>query len=174
MKKPFIHFSVSLIFLILILTPFISATNVQNFNSVTSNQLSENYQSQIIFVLNDENETDTDQDGMPDAWEIENDLDIDRDDSNFDYDFDELVNLDEYLYGTDPWNEDTDGDRFNDGFEVAKGTDPADPADHPTRVWLFILIGILSVTVLAGISWVVIISVKDSKNTKKQMKEGSQ
>ncbi|MHA1557540.1 MAG: hypothetical protein ACTSPM_11480 [Candidatus Heimdallarchaeota archaeon] len=174
MKKPFIHFSVSLIFLLLILTPFISAINFQNFNTMTSKQRSENYQSQKIFVVNDENETDADQDGMPDAWEIENDLDIERDDSNFDYDFDELVNLDEYLYGVDPWNDDTDGDRFNDGFEVAKGTDPADPTDHPTRVWLFILIGILSVAVLAGISWVVVISVKDSKKTKKQMNKESQ
>ncbi len=163
MKKPFIRFSVSLIVVILLATPLADTANNHNFNLLTSDQLELNYQYQIIFVLNDENETDTDQDGMPDAWEIENDLDIDRDDSNFDYDFDELVNIDEYLFGTDPWNEDTDGDRFNDGFEVAKGTDPADPTDHPVRVWLFIIIGILSVAFLAGIAWVIVITVKDSK-----------
>ena len=168
MKKPFIHFSVFLIFVILLLTTYASIiSNDYDFNSITSKQLELNYQYQMIFVLNDENETDADQDGMPDAWEIENDLDINRDDSNFDYDFDELVNIDEYLYGTDPWNEDTDGDRFNDGFEVASGTDPAAPSNHPIRVWLFILIGILSVAFLAGITWVIVVSVKDSKKTKK-------
>lgn len=167
MKKSFIHFSVFLIFVILITTTQTCITNDYNFNLITSKQLELNYQYQILFILNDENKTDTDQDGMPDYWEIANDLDINRDDSNFDYDFDELVNLDEYLYGTDPWNEDSDGDRFNDGFEVAKGTDPADPTDHPTRVWLFILIGILSVAFLAGITWVIVISVKDSRKMKK-------
>jgi DNA-binding beta-propeller fold protein YncE len=33
--------------------------------------------------------------------------------------------------GTDPANEDTDGDNWNDGVEVAAGTDPNDPFDHP-------------------------------------------
>ncbi len=167
MKKPFIHLSIFLIFTILISTTHSGISNDYEFTLVTSEQLKFNYQNQIIFVLNDENETDTDQDGMPDVWEIENDLDINRDDSILDYDFDELVNLDEYLHGTDPWNEGTDGDRFNDGFEVASGTDPADSSDHPIRVWLFILIGILSVAVLVGIVWVILISVKDSEKMKK-------
>lgn len=167
MKKPFIHFLVSLIFFILITIPYTSTSKDFNLDSITSKQFGTNYQYQMVFILDDENETDTDQDGMPDVWEIENDLDIDRDDSYFDYDFDELVNLEEYQYGTDPWNEDTDGDKFNDGFEVAKGTDPTDSTNHPVRVWLFILIGILSIALLAGISWIIVITVKDLKKAKK-------
>ncbi|MEL6344946.1 MAG: thrombospondin type 3 repeat-containing protein [Myxococcota bacterium] len=33
------------------------------------------------------------------------------------------------IYGTDPFEEDTDGDGFEDGEEIADGTDPLDPFD---------------------------------------------
>lgn len=36
--------------------------------------------------------------------------------------------------GTDPANKDTDGDGFEDGFEVANGTDPNNPNSDPTKV----------------------------------------
>jgi hypothetical protein len=45
--------------------------------------------------------------------------------------------LDEfYAYGTDPYLADTDGDRFDDGVEVDAGTDPLNPAHHPSAVAL--------------------------------------
>jgi hypothetical protein len=45
---------------------------------------------------------DTDRDGTPDAWELENGLDSQLADSGNDPDSDGATNLDEYLAGTDP------------------------------------------------------------------------
>ena len=50
-------------------------------------------------------EKDTDQDGMPDSWEISQGFDLkDADDALFDADADRLTNLQEYMAGTDPNN----------------------------------------------------------------------
>ncbi|NQT94358.1 MAG: carboxypeptidase regulatory-like domain-containing protein, partial [Lentisphaerae bacterium] len=69
---------------------------------------------------------DTDRDGMPDGWEWNFDLDAgDADDAQEDPDIDGLVNLDEWLAGTDPHSRDTDTDLITDGEEVHKYfTDP--------------------------------------------------
>ena len=160
------------ILILLISLPF-SNSYIDEFSDESTNgcKISILSDSILEFIFKTDNETDTDQDGMPDEWELENDLDIERDDSAFDYDFDELKNIEEYEYGTDPWNEDSDGDRFNDGFEVFKGTDPANAESHPVRVWLFILIGILSTALIVGIVWVLIITKKDLKSEKKNQQK---
>lgn len=73
--------------------------------------------------------TDTDRDGMPDAYEIANGTRIDLDDAEADQDQDGLSNLQEYLgqnsagestgFGpTLSGTADTDGDRLDDGEEV--------------------------------------------------------
>jgi hypothetical protein len=56
--------------------------------------------------------------------------------------------------GTDPTLADTDGDGWDDGFEVSQGTDPTDPLDHPaTGVPTMGLIGHgLLVSLMAGLS----------------------
>jgi LPXTG-site transpeptidase (sortase) family protein len=72
---------------------------------------------------------DTDQDGYKDGEEIKNGynpngegkLDTDEDG---DMDSDGLKNIEEYKYGTDPLNKDTDGDGYNDGQEVKAGYNP--------------------------------------------------
>ncbi len=46
---------------------------------------------------------DTDEDSMPDSWELANGLDPNIDDAHLDYDNDGISNLDEFLGGTDPW-----------------------------------------------------------------------
>jgi len=76
---------------------------------------------------------DTDGDGMPDIWELQNGLDpFDPDDANRDPDNDNLTNLDEYRYGTDPFDPDTDDGGTYDGVEVERGTNPIDfPEDDP-------------------------------------------
>jgi hypothetical protein len=39
--------------------------------------------------------------------------------------------LEKVKYGTDPTNQDTDGDGYLDGEEIAAGTNPLDPNSHP-------------------------------------------
>ena len=46
------------------------------------------------------------------------------DDSFSDADHDDLPDMVEFVYGTDPTKPDTDGDGLNDGLEVAQGSDP--------------------------------------------------
>ena len=119
----------------------------------------------VISALND-----TDGDGMPDDWELLYDLDPEYDDSRLDMDWDLLENLEEYIYNTNPWVPDSDGDGFDDGFEVTKGTNPANPKDHPVRIWLIILISFLSIGIIAFATWVIYITKQDSKVKSKEKK----
>lgn len=99
-------------------------------------------------------ESDGDNDGMSDAWEVAYGLDETSDDSAVNSDDDGLNNRDEFLagtsplslhsdtdvlgdaaelaYGTDPLQKDTDGDGFNDHCEVIDSSDPLNPASVPT------------------------------------------
>ncbi|MEW5987398.1 MAG: VWA domain-containing protein [Chloroflexota bacterium] len=67
---------------------------------------------------------DSDADGMPDAFEAENQVSL----PGRDPDLDSLLNLDEYLNGADPQNSDSDGGGENDGSEVAFGQPPLEAA----------------------------------------------
>lgn len=72
--------------------------------------------------------TDSDADGMADAWEsfyfsgITTNTGPDND-----YDFDGLTNLQEYQQGTNPKEIDSDNDGRSDGQEYVDGTNPLDP-----------------------------------------------
>ncbi|WP_300417821.1 M4 family metallopeptidase [uncultured Pseudoalteromonas sp.] len=64
-------------------------------------------------------DADTDSDGLPDFWEVENGLNLtDANDASSDYDNDALTALQEYGIGTDPRLSDSDGDELPDGYEV--------------------------------------------------------
>ncbi len=89
-------------------------------------------------------QVDTDQDGIPDVWETQNNLDPNNpEDAYFDNDGEGLLNIEEYQYSTNPNNEDTDGDKFDDKREIDAGTDPNDPNSKPEGG--SILSGIVSV-----------------------------
>jgi hypothetical protein len=94
--------------------------------------------------------SNTDDDGLPDWWEVHWFGSITNQASDGDFDADGLSNLLEYqlqadpgdqdsdddelddggevnTYGSDPLNPDSDGDGINDGTEVAQRTDPTNP-----------------------------------------------
>ena len=87
---------------------------------------------------------DTDNDGMPDGWEIlyglnpydGTDAKEDLDNDGFDYNDNGIIeksekftNLDEYKNNTDPTNDDSDDDGMTDGWEVFFGLDPLEQDD---------------------------------------------
>ncbi len=70
---------------------------------------------------------DSDDDGLPDVWELEHFGDLDEDE-NGDPDSDGATNLDEYNLGSDPTDPDSDDDGLSDGAEInIHETDPTDP-----------------------------------------------
>ncbi|MHA1654193.1 MAG: hypothetical protein ACTSVT_09405 [Candidatus Thorarchaeota archaeon] len=83
---------------------------------------------------------DTDDDGMPDGWEVAYSLDPLDDNGLADADDDRLTNLDEFRYGTDPRGADTDGDLLLDGWEAQYGLNPTSPLD---------MIGLVAFTVIS-------------------------
>jgi len=75
--------------------------------------------------------SDSDDDGIPDGWEYFYGFDPNSAADAFsDADGDDLVNLSEYLAGTNPRQADTDADFLNDGLEVLLYG--SDPLDHDT------------------------------------------
>ena len=104
-------------------------------------------------LIHVDGELDSDGDGAPDAWELDNGFDpSSRFDAQRDTDGDGVSNVDEFghgtdprradsdrdglddgdevhQFGTDPLLADSDGDGQSDGVEVALGTDPANPND---------------------------------------------
>jgi hypothetical protein len=73
---------------------------------------------------------DTDQDGLPDDWEISYGLDPRvPTDAALDADQDGLTNLEEFQAGTNPLQADSDGDRMPDRWELDHGLRAYDPKD---------------------------------------------
>jgi len=87
-----------------------------------------------------ESSTDADGDGLPTYWESS--LGLDPNDGTGENgadgnpDGDDLDNEQEFGRRTDPQDPDTDDDGWSDGDEVARGTDPLNPGDHPRSIFL--------------------------------------
>ncbi|MFL2478571.1 MAG: right-handed parallel beta-helix repeat-containing protein [Verrucomicrobiales bacterium] len=76
--------------------------------------------TQLVF----DDENDSDNDGLPDAWEKSNGLDWTLEDASMDTDSDGLENIVEYQSSTNPQKPDTDGDGIPDGWELDHGINP--------------------------------------------------
>ena len=116
----------------------------ENFNSFGGSSVSTTYSSDyfniISFISNvtDSSDyklelgiynivyTDSDNDGMPDSYEIQHGTDPAVDDAGNDPDNDGLTNLEESRFGSHPLISDTDHDGQNDYFEYKAGTNPND------------------------------------------------
>ncbi len=88
--------------------------------------------------------SDTDGDGLSDSWERGHFGDLSQGAMD-DPDGDELSNVLEQQYGTDPRDSDTDDDGTNDGLEVAQGRDARDAVDRsePEPQVMELVIGLL-------------------------------
>ena len=73
---------------------------------------------------------DTDNDSLPDMWEVYSKLEATRNNTFEDPDGDGLTNIEEYTFSTDPLSYDTDNDDLNDHDEVY--IYPTSPTDNDT------------------------------------------
>lgn len=81
--------------------------------------------------IGDACDSDSDNDNLPDSFEKQYFDCVSCADPEDDPDQDQLTNLEEYRYNTDPTKADTDGDGYTDLEEIEKGTDPKDPGSKP-------------------------------------------
>ncbi len=97
-------------------------------------------------------DTDTDDDGIPDMFERRFTFlnPKDADDAEEDEDGDGLTNLQEYRLETDLDDSDSDNDGFTDYEEYNKKTDPKDDEDYPKNYFFQILFFILGIGSLTG------------------------
>ena len=72
-----------------------------------------------------------DDDGLPNHWENRYGISTSENSGDEDPDHDRLANLHEFERHTNPGNPDTDGDGYEDGLEIHKGTDPRDRRSNP-------------------------------------------
>ena len=91
------------------------------------------------FIGSDPLDYDTDDDGMPDGWEVFYGLDLcQSSDGSLDYDNDGLSNYAEFSKGTNPLKSDTDGDFLADNIDLWS-TDPHRPAIYVAYVFIIII-----------------------------------
>ncbi len=80
---------------------------------------------EVVTFGTDPHDSDSDDDNMPDNWEIQMNLDpLNDTDNSTDLDGDGMINYHEYTNGTDVNDADTDDDGLNDYFEHTYGTLP--------------------------------------------------
>ncbi len=99
--------------------------------------------------------TDTDNDGLPDDWEIDHFGDLGQTPSN-DTDGDGLTNIQEYSLETDPTDTDTDGDGLLDGEDP----NPLVSEDSQTAVYgplFYVILAIIAIAFFLVLLWLFVI-----------------
>ncbi len=99
--------------------------------------------SEVNIYGTNPSQVDTDEDFMPDLWEIQNGLNPLVDDASEDLDNDGLSNLLEYQTGTLVNDSDSDSDGIPDGWEVAYGYDPLNSIVPRDEILIYHLPGII-------------------------------
>ena len=96
----------------------------------TNDDYTTHFVSEVITVQTDPLNPDSDDDLLPDGYEVSQKLNpVDPSDGNEDFDNDLLTRGEEYVLGTSYTVPDSDGDTYYDGEEIMMGTDPLDPGD---------------------------------------------
>ncbi len=104
-------------------------TEMVTFEQVIEQPLSLILQTSSLSSWWQEDDTDTDEDGIPDLWEKWTHGNRTVADGGIDRDNDGLTDLEEFQNQTDPRTADTDGDGFSDFFEVSNGMNPVSAED---------------------------------------------
>ena len=112
-------------------TPVVSEVTVVNRLSDSDSDLLTD--GQEIDLGTNPQSTDSDGDGMPDKWEVDNSLSPTSSNATADADSDGLNNLGEYNASTNPQDSDSDNDGMPDGWEVNHSLNPnaTDAASDP-------------------------------------------
>lgn len=100
--------------------------------------------------IGDECDQDSDNDGLPDTFELKYFDCVTCADPKDDGDRDGLTNSEEYSYNTNPMKSDSDGDGYDDLKEINAGTDPLDLSSKPGGGILKYFLIILGLAVLVG------------------------
>ncbi|MDX1952661.1 MAG: carboxypeptidase regulatory-like domain-containing protein [Verrucomicrobiota bacterium] len=110
-------------FKLLYLPPF--ATNQEvRFSFIANDGFLDSVEGTIRIAVTAVAGSDSDGDGMPDAYEVANRLNPELTDRTEDKDEDGLANFDEFTRGLLAGNPDTDNDGLKDGEEILAGTNP--------------------------------------------------
>ncbi len=120
-----------LVFIIILLFPFVAFLQTDNLHSLDSDNDGLNDWEEINLYYTDPNNPDTDFDGINDKVELDTYYSPHRGHGylleQLDWDKDGLNDLLELRFGSDLKNSDSDGDGYDDGLEIANDYSPVNP-----------------------------------------------
>jgi len=127
----------------------------------------------ILPAADDDDEPDTDGDGLPDAWEEQYFGDL-NETADGDYDNDNYTNLEEYEAGTDPSNPYDHPEKTDD--DVDDDTDDDDDDDDTAvlgiAVWIGVIVMAMLILIAAGVLvYLLVLKKKPEEDEEEETKE---